>query len=211
MPVPLAGQPDSTPSLGNGREVELKVKGSRFLAQAFSAEDEDTARRQLDAIRRQYHDATHHCWALRLQPADRPLELAEDDGEPSGTAGLPILQALQRAKLYDALVVVTRYFGGTKLGRGGLVRAYGEAARQAVEAAPRRTIWHDVTLGVDCSFDELGAVEAVLARHHADIRRIERDYSSGVHLELHLRRGAALPVAEELREITAGRARLNWG
>ncbi len=210
MSIPHPELPDSTPSVEDGPQVELKLKGSRFLAQAFAADAEEAARGQVDALRRRYHDATHHCWALRLFTTSDPLERAEDDGEPSGTAGLPILQSLQRANLYDALVVVTRYFGGVKLGRGGLVRAYGDAARMALEAAPSRRIWHDLHLTVECSFDDLGTVEATLAKAAGDIRRIDRAFSSSVRLRLRLRRGAASGLAERLRETTGGRVVLTW-
>jgi len=209
-PSPDTNQPDSTPSVEDGPEVEFKMKGSRFIAQVFSADSEQIARAKLLKLQRRYHDATHHCWALRLKPSSTPIERAEDNGEPSGTAGLPILGSLQRAKLYDAMVVVTRYFGGTKLGRGGLVRAYGEAARQAVAKAPRRTIWHDAALQIDCAFEELGAVEAVLARAAHEIRRVQRKFSSTVELRVRIRRGAAIALQENLREATADRARLRW-
>lgn len=208
--APSPDEPESTPSIEDGDEIELRVKGSRFIAQAFHAADIESVNETLAQVRRRYHDASHHCWAVRLKSSESLVERSDDDGEPSGTAGVPILGALQRATLYDALVVVTRYFGGTKLGRGGLVRAYADAARSALEITPRMRIWHDAFLTVECSFEDLGTVEANLARSAAALRSVERDFSGTPRLHLRIRRGQALRVAEEIREATGARARLSW-
>jgi uncharacterized YigZ family protein len=186
------------------------VKGSRFLGQALAAGDDATAQDRLDRIRRRHHDATHHCWALRHGFGDAVVERSDDDGEPAQTAGPPLLGALQRARVTDALVVVTRWFGGTKLGRGGLVRAYGQAAREAVETAPPRILWHDAVLEVSCVFEDLGAVEAVLAQQGPVVRGVERDFRPQPHLLLRLRRSRATAVARALVEATAARVSLRW-
>jgi putative IMPACT (imprinted ancient) family translation regulator len=115
--------------------AETRVLGSRFLALAFPIAEESEAREELQARERQMFDASHHCSAWRLHGG---VWRANDAGEPSGSAGLPILAAIDGAALLDCAVVVTRYFGGTKLGVGGLVRSYGEAAAEALAAAPRR-------------------------------------------------------------------------
>jgi len=117
---------------GHG-ETETRVRGSRFLAIAYPALDEADARGPLEERRRRFSDATHHCAAWRFREgAWRAL----DAGEPAGAAGAPILAAVAAAGLVNAAVVVTRYFGGSRLGVGGLVRAYGEAAALALDAAP---------------------------------------------------------------------------
>ena len=135
VPGPRDGAPDPDRylSLETGDEIESKVKGSRFLGQAFRADSEDEAGRRLAEVRRKYHDASHHVWALRTGPPEDCRERSDDDGEPSRTAGAPILAVLQGSGLHDALVIVTRWFGGTKLGPGGLIRAYSAAARAALE------------------------------------------------------------------------------
>src|SRR5690606_18787347 len=137
----MSAQADRYRSLENGPEAETRVRGSRFLGQAFRISSLEESAAAIAIIRRGYHDATHHCWALRLGPPETPFERSDDDGEPSGTAGAPILAVLRRAELFDALVVVTRSCGGTKLGTGGLARGYGEAARAALTAAPERFVW----------------------------------------------------------------------
>src|ERR1700712_6102615 len=124
-----------------GQDVfaELEVKRSRFVAVLRRTESEAGARALVDERRRSLHDARHHCSAFVLHGGDEgPIARSSDDGEPSGTAGMPMLQVLQGAGLADVCLVVTRYFGGTLLGAGGLVRAYSGAASAAVARAPTR-------------------------------------------------------------------------
>ena len=114
---------------------ELKEQGSRFIAHLSPACEADEAMAVLQSLRKRYHDATHHCWAYRLGWAEGLLSRSSDDGEPGHTAGEPILRTMEDRGVSDAILVVVRYFGGVKLGTGGLVRAYRSAARQALEAA----------------------------------------------------------------------------
>lgn len=194
--------------LETGPDVEIRVTASRFLAQAFRAGDDDAADAALAAVRRRHHDATHHAWARRLGPPGTSRERADDDGEPSGTAGAPILAAIAAADVHDALVVVTRWFGGTKLGTGGLARAYGDAARAALDAAPRREMWREARLVAECAWGDVGAVEAVLAREGDGVRRCVRDFAAGPRFDLIVVQSRAAGVRDALREATAGRARM---
>ncbi len=109
---------------------ELKVKGSKFIAHIEATASDTAAEEHCLRWRKRHHDATHNCFAYRINDAAFRYS---DDGEPSGTAGKPIFQALVGAGLYEALAVVTRYFGGTKLGTGGLARAYADAVKSAIE------------------------------------------------------------------------------
>jgi uncharacterized YigZ family protein len=216
-----SGDPDRVPSLGDGPEIETVIKSSRFLGQVVKVDEEAEAVTRLDAIRRRYHDATHHCWAYRLivglvpgaSPApgtgQTPLERWSDDGEPSGSAGVPILGALQRGEACNALVVVTRYFGGVKLGTGGLVRAYGEAAREAVRAAPRRDLWRVTPLRLACGYEVLGATEAVLTRFGDSIRRIRREFGAGPEYELAVLRSRSGALRAALTDATSGRVTID--
>lgn len=192
----------------DGPEVETRIKGSRFLAQTLAAPDPQTAATKLDAIRKRAHDATHHCWAHRWGPPGAVQERAEDDGEPTRTAGEPILRAIRHDGRHDALVVVTRWFGGTKLGTGGLARAYGGAAAGALAAAGGHRVWRLLPLTVDVGYDDLGAVEAVLARAGAHVHAVERLYQPDPCFRIHVRRSVAAALAEALTEETAGRARI---
>lgn len=121
---------------------ELEVKKSRFIAVLLRVNDEDAAKAQLAAVRKEFYDGRHHCSAL-LIGADRSIQRSNDDGEPSGTAGAPMLEVLSKRlgpaglpDLSDVSAVVVRYFGGTLLGAGGLVRAYSDSLNVALDAAP---------------------------------------------------------------------------
>ncbi|MEH6590639.1 MAG: YigZ family protein [Halioglobus sp.] len=118
-------------------EHEYVVKKSRFIARLVPVLSREEAMAGVAQARRDYPDARHHCWAFLIgRPEDAATAGMNDDGEPSGTAGKPILNVLQHGHLGDVLVIVIRYFGGIKLGAGGLVRAYGNATQQALELAP---------------------------------------------------------------------------
>ncbi|RKY81994.1 YigZ family protein [candidate division KSB1 bacterium] len=114
---------------------EIKVKGSRFIGHAFSAVTRDQAEEKIEFIRKKHHNATHNCFAYRTGNSDSSIFRFSDDGEPSGTAGRPILEAIDSRDLTDVVVIVTRYFGGTKLGTGGLARAYGGCASDVLKSA----------------------------------------------------------------------------
>lgn len=159
--------PDATAvlTLARGRqpETELEVKRSRFLARAARTDTEAEARAFVTEVRGEHPTARHHCSAFVVGvPGALPVERSNDDGEPSGSAGQPILEVLRGTGLVGVSVVVTRYFGGTLLGTGGLVRAYSQAAAQALESARRahlvtRHLW-DVRVPVA----EAGRLEAEL-------------------------------------------------
>src|SRR6185436_14281682 len=130
---PDSGMASYAAPAGESR-AEIRDKGSRFLAVIGPAADEAAAKAVLAALQREFADATHHCWAWRL--GSPPRDRSSDAGEPAGTAGVPILKVLRGAGLSDALAVVVRWFGGVKLGKGGLARAYAAAAREALKALP---------------------------------------------------------------------------
>ena len=120
-------------------EATLRELGSKFLGFLFYCENENAFRDQLDLIKKEYSDASHHCYGYRIDP-NNIVEFSSDDGEPSGTAGLPILNQLKSANLINAGAVVVRYFGGTKLGKSGLIQAYGGTAELCISVASFKTI-----------------------------------------------------------------------
>ncbi len=144
--------------LGGVVEAESVVQRSRFLAQVCRVEDEAAARAFIAAIGARYHDARHHCTAFVLGPVG-DVRRSNDDGEPAGTAGRPILDAISGRDLSDVVVVVTRWFGGTLLGTGGLTRAYADAAGAALDAAGarERELWQQVL--ARAAHAEAGALE----------------------------------------------------
>ena len=130
-------------------ESEFVEKRSRFISSLWRVETEAEARAHLEAVRKQYYDARHHCWCYLLK--DGPVRYS-DDGEPQGTAGQPMLNVFLKEEVTNVLCVVTRYFGGILLGAGGLTRAYGSTAKLALDAAgiSRMRLW--AVLAVPCSY-----------------------------------------------------------
>jgi uncharacterized YigZ family protein len=146
--------------------AETEVTRSRFVADLWPVTDVDAATAVVAGARREFHDARHHCSAWVLG-TDGRLTRSNDDGEPSGTAGAPMLAVLQGAGLTDVVAVVTRYFGGTLLGAGGLVRAYGEAVTAAVDRASRVARRRVAVVEVHAGHAEAGRLEHQL-RHQVD-------------------------------------------
>lgn len=169
---------------------EIREKGSRFLAWIGPAAGEEAARAALDGLARRYPDATHHCWAWRL--GSPPRERSADAGEPSGTAGVPILQVLRGAGLSDVLAVVVRWYGGTKLGKGGLARAYAGAAREALATLPVVRRVPTVRIAVEVPYERVGAVKRLI--HPPEVELESEEYGAAARLALvvHEERRAAL-------------------
>ncbi len=114
---------------------DVEVKKSHFLCALKNVRSEDEARSFIDEVRKTHYDARHNCFAMRIGTPDKVFERSSDDGEPQGTAGKPMLDILKGAELYDVCAVVTRYFGGTLLGTGGLVRAYSDSLKEGLAAS----------------------------------------------------------------------------
>ena len=153
--------PTSYRTIARDGEVELEVKRSRFRCTLERVADEGSARAVVERLRKQHWDARHHCSAFVLGP-DAGLTRSSDDGEPSGTAGQPMLDVLRGTGLANTTVVVTRYFGGTLLGTGGLVRAYSEATAQALQAAARVTLTRLHLWDLRVPVAQAGRIEAEL-------------------------------------------------
>lgn len=160
--------------------AELREKASLFLAEVAPAASEEEARAFLAELAREHPDATHHCWAWRIGPA--AAERSSDAGEPGGTAGVPMLQVLRGATLSDVVAVVVRWYGGTKLGKGGLARAYSGAVREAL--AGLETVAHvpTVTLVVELPYDKIGAVKRLV--HPPKVELVAEEYGATARLRL---------------------------
>lgn len=122
-------------TIQNDTTIEIVEKKSKFIAKLFYVETEEDVNKKIKEIKKQYFDARHHCIAYRIVKENIIVEKSSDDGEPSGTAGAPMLKILQSNELCNILIIVIRYFGGTLLGTGGLVRAYSESLQKAIEKA----------------------------------------------------------------------------
>jgi len=179
----------------------IEVKHSRFLAQAASVESAAQALAFLADIART--PATHHCWAYRIGNDYR----SSDDGEPAGTAGRPILAAIDGQGFDRVMVVVTRWYGGVNLGAGGLVRAYGGTAAECLRTAPRRALIDYRELVVKAGFEDTGAVHAALAAHGAE-RLDEAFDADGLRMRVRLPADRVDALAAQLRDATRNRARI---
>lgn len=180
----------------------LEVRHSRFLAHAAAVEGPAPAMAFI--ARTSDPDATHNCWAWRVGRDYR----SSDDGEPAGTAGRPILAAID-AQGYDRVaVVVTRWYGGIKLGAGGLVRAYAGAAAECLRVAQRQPLVAMAELDLACAFEDLGVVHAALSAHSAE-KTGERFEADGAHLSLRLPSAQAGALQQRLRDATRDRIRFH--
>lgn len=184
-------------------QAEIEVKRSRFLCTVARVEDEAAARAVVDRLRKEHHDARHHCSAFVLGP-DGAVERSSDDGEPSGTAGAPMLEVVRGAGVSDVVAVVTRWFGGTLLGAGGLVRAYGDAVRAGLDAAgtQRRSLVQELLLEVDHA--DAGRVESELRTRGVAV--LDSDYAGAVTLRLGVAPADVRRLHALVAELTSGAA-----
>lgn len=156
-------------------EGYYKNKGSKFIAVAIHVESEEEAKEALISVKKKYHDARHHCYAYRVNP-DNEFSKSSDDGEPSGTAGKPILNQLLSFELYNVLVVVVRYFGGTKLGVSGLIMAYKSATRDAIQSS--KIVKMYITRQVELSFEYPLMNEVMRVVKEKNLKIISQDFTS---------------------------------
>ncbi|MBD3222766.1 DUF1949 domain-containing protein [bacterium] len=203
--IPVTTPPDSYVTLAAAAGAEERIQRSRFVARAAPAPARAAAEAVVAAMRREFHDARHVCFAWRVGGPVDPQEVRQDDGEPSGTAGEPILQAIHREAIEDAVVVVTRYFGGVKLGTGGLGRAYGGVAAAAVAAAPRRTVELGRILHLEFDYGQQKTVLHLLEAHGGRLE--DADYAARVTAALWLPHSTWRIFADQLHDTTAGRLR----
>ena len=197
--------------------AEIEVKRSRFLCELtpVGAGDDDAsevaARAVVEAARKQHWDARHHCSAFVLGP-QRQVRRSNDDGEPSGTAGAPMLEALVASGLSDVVAVVTRWFGGTLLGAGGLVRAYGDVVRAALAEARVVTYECRLVMAADVGIADVGRVENALraaGRHVEGVDYAQGAASGTARLVLAVTEADRAALESELASLTGGSADLH--
>jgi uncharacterized YigZ family protein len=176
---------------------DLEVKKSLFRCQAAAVESPEQALAFLHSV--QDHDATHNCWAYRIGQQYR----FSDDGEPGGTAGRPILAAIDGQGLDGVMAVVTRWFGGTKLGAGGLVRAYSGAAAECLRTAARRTVIVRENYQLRCKFEHLGSIHLAL-QHAGALKAGEQFDADGAILQFALPAAELVALQAQVRDISRG-------
>jgi len=197
-------QSDHYYSIASHVSAELRVKGSRFIATLFPVIDKEQAEEKYAAIRTAYHDATHNCFAYRIN--DDQFRLS-DDGEPSGSAGKPILQALDAKNLREVICIVTRYFGGTKLGVGGLIRAYGESSRLVIEESHIITRLRMNQFRVISSFASDNSIRHLIHELRGNV--IHAEYLDRLIITAELPASGGNKFREGIIEVTAGQAEVS--
>ncbi|MGY4794043.1 YigZ family protein [Lysinibacillus fusiformis] len=184
-------------------ESEIVISKSRFLTYIERAETEEDAISFIDGIKKLHHNATHNCSAYIIGEHDH-IQKANDDGEPSGTAGVPMLEVLKKQGLKDTVVVVTRYFGGIKLGGGGLIRAYGKATTEGLIAAQvvERKLHHFMKVAIDYTW--LGKVENEIRSSLYTLEEIR--YLEGVEIIVSVPKEEEEQFRSWITEMTNGQA-----
>lgn len=181
--------------------AETNVKNSRFIAEVFPVKTQAEARDTLRAQKEKYSDATHvvHAFFTGLQAEASGLS---DDGEPSGTAGRPVFEVLKGSGVTNIILTVTRYFGGTLLGTGGLVRAYSDAAKQVLALAKTEEYVSKSRLSFACSYQHYEHIKRMLAEFHTD--SIKEDFASSVNVSLLVWASEAPALSEKIKNISKG-------
>ena len=187
---------------GNYTRTEIKVKGSRFIAEVIRVEAVKDADAEIAAVRKREYNATHHCTAYRIGPDGQHVRY-NDDGEPSGTAGLPILRQIDARGLTNTLVVVTRYYGGTKLGTGGLLRAYGDAASEVLEAVSIEE--HIIRDGLRLRFAYADTSPAMHTISQFDAQILETNYTEETEIVVGIRRSEGTSFIDAFVNALGGR------
>jgi uncharacterized YigZ family protein len=182
--------------------AEIKIKSSKFIATAIPISSKEDAMEILGTIRTEFYDATHNCYSYRIGSTGMEFRYS-DDGEPNSSAGKPILFAIKKFDLTDILVVVTRYFGGTKLGVGGLARAYGDATEAVLEIAKKKEVFITKLVRIYSTYEDINAVKQL-------VLKTAKAYDEYYHDSIEIL--ASIPITKidsfvaTITEITAGRA-----
>lgn len=189
---------DSYLTIAAPAEAIYKEKSSKFLAYAYPVRTEDEIRELLDALRKRYYDATHHCYAWRLGPQGEQFR-SNDDGEPSGTAGKPILGQLLSNSLTNCLIVVVRYFGGTKLGVSGLISAYKESAAEVIGEAEIIEQTVDTYFKVEFPYLVMNDVMRIIKEEQPNI--LSQEFDNLCTMQLSIRESRAEGLLGKLRKV----------
>lgn len=187
-------------------ENEIVIERSRFIAHVARAETEEDAQAFIADIKKKHWDATHNCSAYMIGD-NNLIQKANDDGEPSGTAGVPMLEVLKKRDLKDTVVVVTRYFGGIKLGAGGLIRAYGKSTSEGLNATGvvERKLMRIMKTKIDYTW--LGKVENEIRSSHYQLKEIH--YLDAVEVEVYVEEAAKDDFTSWMTELTNGQGEIS--
>ncbi|UCH66671.1 MAG: YigZ family protein [Ignavibacterium sp.] len=195
--------PEEIITVDNFSEFSTKEKDSSFIGQVYHCETEKDVNETLTSVKKKYYDATHHCYAYRL--LDQKFKYS-DDGEPSGSAGLRILNAIDQFKLFNVIVIVIRYYGGTKLGVGSLGKAYYNSALKVLENAERisKTLYKQIFF--ESSFDNVSHIHKAISNHQAII--VSSDYSEKAIFECWIKPAYLNGIKSKLTDVSKGRIKV---
>ena len=199
---------DSYRVLLEGGEGEIVEKKSRFIATVRSCGTEEEAVRFIEEMKKKYWDASHNCSAFVIGKRGE-LTRCSDDGEPSGTAGRPMLEVLLGEEIRNIVVVVTRYCGGTLLGTGGLVRAYTQAVKEGLRHCKMGVMRHGYEIRISTDYNGIGRILYLLGQR--GIEPVESSYGEEVNLLLHIPAGEVERLSRDVAEAVCGRARFEKG
>ncbi len=189
-------------TIENKSRIEYKERGSKFIATAIPIATKEHALEELEEIQKEFFDATHNCYAYRLGIHGLVFR-AVDDGEPGGSAGKPILFAIQKYAVSDTLVVVTRYFGKTKLGVGNLARAYAHSAETVLQTCSKKAVYRTHTVRVFTTYEDLKLVLPLIEKYSVHTKS---DYRDAVEFELKIMISDIPTFVESINSVTNARA-----
>lgn len=189
-------------TLASIAESKITIKGSKFLGLAYPVENIENIESILHDVRKKYYDATHHCYAWQLGNGKDMTFRYNDDGEPSGTAGKPIYGAIQRLDLTNVLIVSIRYYGGTKLGTGGLIRAYGQSASDTLDAAKIKTVEIGDTIEFTSSYEQHPIIMRVVNQYH--IISFDQKFGADVKISIEVDENYTQKIIEDVKNATSG-------
>lgn len=191
-----------------GASGEIVEKKSRFIAHVSEAESVEEAQEFIEAVKKRYWDARHNCSAFSIGEKN-PVTRCSDDGEPGGTAGKPILEVIEGSGIHNIVIVVTRYFGGTLLGTGGLVRAYTDAAKAGIENSVIIEKIPGVRMKLVTDYTDLGKIQYILAQNEVTVEHT--DYTDKVEIQALFSQDQKAFLIKTLTEGTGGRLKMEEG
>jgi uncharacterized YigZ family protein len=202
--------PERYPIPAARHRAELSIERSRFICTIERVNEPDDAQAFVREMNAEFADATHNCWAFIAGPPGSTNRIGmSDDGEPHGTAGRPMLTVLTHSGVGDIATVVTRYFGGTKLGTGGLVKAYGGAVQHALLTLPRSERIERVDVELTIAYTHISAVQQVLAAHEAEI--LNQQFGADVVFKVRMPKANLERLRASVADATRGEARMSDG
>ena len=182
--------------------AQITEKKSRFIGDVYNIENEEDALYYINETKKKYWDARHHCYAYIIGN-NNEIKRFSDDGEPQGTAGKPILEVLTKGNIHNTLIIVTRYFGGTLLGTGGLVRAYGQSSKAAIENSRLLRVCEGVSFSVECDYNSIGKIKYIIAQMNIEAKE---EYGANVKLDIEMPKENFEKFKSQVVEATNGLA-----